>query len=277
MPEAAWSALWGAVGGGITWYCSDLIGAPLLGFLALRDRVRSFSCVVICRDCKGIIDGKVRAFISGHYALVREAIASTYPAIFADFNLRIAAPAGFDRPNSARKRQWKTKSGKATFIAPSCLSEDPDLPEHRDGVLTLITVRSNDHSTRRSMAMRTVCAASTERDRLHLRRFGLTDGDIIDLVGEAGDGVERLVCGLRAARCDIPSGSCAGHYPECKPLLPLWHHAARKPRPRCEINSSADSKTPDGNSEIESRRSQSERLALKLKTTSASGTKRTNH
>jgi hypothetical protein len=50
-----------------------------------------------------------------------------------------------------------------------------------------------------------------------------------------------------------------------------------KPRPRCEINSSADSKTPDGNSEIESRRSQSERLALKLKTTSASGTKRTNH
>ena len=60
-----------------------------------------------------------------------------------------------------------------------------------------------------------------------LRRFGLTDGDIIDLIGEAGDGVERLVCGLRATRYDIPCGSCAGYYPECNPLLPLWHHAAR--------------------------------------------------
>src|SRR6476660_3653679 len=34
------------------------------------------------------------------------------------------------------------------------------------------------------------------------------------------------------------------------PLLPLWHQRRAKPRPRCEINSSADSKTPDGSSKI---------------------------
>src|SRR5262249_32916848 len=49
-----------------------------------------------------------------------------------------------DRPLPARQRKWNTKSGKANFIAPPCLSEDPDLPQRRDGVLTLITVRSND-------------------------------------------------------------------------------------------------------------------------------------
>ena len=99
-----------------------------------------------------------------------------------------------------------------------------------------------------------------------LRRFGLTDGDIIDLVGEAGDGVERVVCGLRATRYDIPSGSCAAI--TLNPLLPLWHQRRAKPRPRCEINSSADSKTPDGSSKIGSRRI-SEGLALKLNTRSA--------
>ena len=170
---------------------------------------------------------------SRDYALVRDAIAATYPAIFANFNSRVAEPAGFDRPNSARERQWKTKTGKATFIAPTCLSEDPDLPQRREDVLTLITVRSNDqfnttvygyedrlrgiNGTRQVVLMH-------EAD---LRKFGLIDGDIVDLVGEAGDGIERLVCGLRATRYDIPRGSCAGYYPECNPLLPLWHHAAR--------------------------------------------------
>jgi hypothetical protein len=34
----------------------------------------------------------------GNYALVRDAIAETHPAIFKDFNERIKNPAGFDRP-----------------------------------------------------------------------------------------------------------------------------------------------------------------------------------
>ena len=74
-----------------------------------------------------------------------DAIAETYPKIFANFNSRILeSPKGFDRPNPARQRVWTTKTGKANFIAPSCLSEDPDLPRQTDEVLILITVRSND-------------------------------------------------------------------------------------------------------------------------------------
>lgn len=168
------------------------------------------------------------------YALVRDAIAATYPEIFADFNTRIAAARkGFDRPIPARQRKWKTKSGKANFIAPPCLSEDPDLPQRRDGVLTLITVRSNDqfnttvygyedrlrgiYGTREVVLMH-------EAD---MRSLGIADGEVVDLVGDAGDGVERQVLGFRATRYDVPRGSCAGYYPECNPLLPLWHHALR--------------------------------------------------
>jgi anaerobic selenocysteine-containing dehydrogenase len=171
---------------------------------------------------------------SANYALVRDAIAATYPDIFADFNIRIqSTPKGFDRPIAARQRKWKTKSGKANFIAPSCLSEDPDLPPRRNGVLTLITVRSNDqfnttvygyedrlrgiYGTREVVLMH-------ESD---MRSLDIADGEIVDIVGDAGDGVERSVCGFRATRYNVPHGSCVGYYPECNPLLPLWHHAAR--------------------------------------------------
>jgi molybdopterin-dependent oxidoreductase alpha subunit len=170
---------------------------------------------------------------SDNYALVRDAIAATYPEIFTNFNARIMAPKGFDRPIPARERKWKTKSGKANFIAPSCLSEDPDLPRRRDGVLTLITVRSNDqfnttvydyddrlrgiYGTREVVLMH-------EAD---MQSRGIEDGEIVDIVGDAGDSVERSVCGFRATRYDVPSGSCVGYYPECNPLLPLWHHALR--------------------------------------------------
>jgi hypothetical protein len=37
--------------------------------------------------------------------------------------------------------------------------------------------------------------------------------------------------GFRAARYDVPPGSCAGYHPECNPLLYLWHHAARSQVP----------------------------------------------
>ena len=39
------------------------------------------------------------------------------------------------------------------------------------------------------------------------------------------DGVSRTVSGLRVVSYNIPEGCAAGYYPECNPLIPLWHHA----------------------------------------------------
>jgi molybdopterin-dependent oxidoreductase alpha subunit len=170
---------------------------------------------------------------SNDYALVRDAIAATYAKIFGGFNVRIAEPRGFDRPNPARERIWSTKTGKANFVAPNCLSEDPDLPRRGKDVLTLITVRSNDqfNTTIYGYEDRLRGIYGTRKVVLmhddDMRRLNISDGEIVDLVGEAGDGIERLVRGLRATRYDVPPGSCAGYYPECNPLLPLWHHAER--------------------------------------------------
>jgi len=168
---------------------------------------------------------------SGDYTLVRDAIAVSYPAIFSNFNERINDEKGFDRPLPARERKWLTPNGKANFISPRSLSEDPDLPLVREGVMTLITVRSNDqfnttvygyndrlrgiHGTRMVVLM--------NKDDIAQRQ--LTEGDEVDLLGAAGDNVPRIVRGLRVVPYNVPRGCCVGYYPECNPLLPLWHHA----------------------------------------------------
>ena len=53
------------------------------------------------------------------YSKIRDAIAATYPDIFHDFNARMWKPGGFPPPDRARKREWKTKTGKANFITPT--------------------------------------------------------------------------------------------------------------------------------------------------------------
>jgi anaerobic selenocysteine-containing dehydrogenase len=165
------------------------------------------------------------------YSRVRDAIATTYPKIFADFNERIMDPAGFDRPLPARERKWATKTGKANFIAPSSLSEDPDLPRCRAGIFTLITVRSNDqfnttvygYDDRLRGIRGTRSVVLMNRD--DMTELSIRDGEEVDLHGDAGDQATRIVTGMRATTYDIPRGSCAGYFPECNPLLPLWHHA----------------------------------------------------
>jgi molybdopterin-dependent oxidoreductase alpha subunit len=169
-----------------------------------------------------------------NYDLVRDAIAETYPKIFADFNARILASSkGFDRPNPARQRVWNTKSGKANFVAPNCLSEDPDLPRRSDDVLILVTLRSNDQFNttvygyddrlRGIRGTRDVILMNAS----DMMRLEIADGEMVDLIGKSGDGVQRAVRGFRVVRYDVPPGSCAAYYPECNPLLPLWHHAER--------------------------------------------------
>jgi hypothetical protein len=39
------------------------------------------------------------------------------------------------------------------------------------------------------------------------------------------DGIERKVEGLHVMEYGVPEGCVAGYYPECNPLIPLWHYA----------------------------------------------------
>lgn len=165
------------------------------------------------------------------YARVRAAIATTYPKIFHDFETRFVLPGGFPKPNAARERDWKTPTGKANFIVPGALVADPDAPGHPPQTLRLMTMRSDDqfNTTIYSLDDRFRDVSGT-RDVLFMNeadiaRHGLQAGQRIDVRTAADDGVVREVRGLTVRAYDIPEGCVAGYYPECNPLVPLWHHA----------------------------------------------------
>jgi len=165
------------------------------------------------------------------YSLVRDEIATTYPEIFHDFNQRMWQPGGFHRPLPACERVWKTKSGKAEFMTPGSLGEDPDMPDETPDGLRLMTLRSDSqfNTTIYSMDDRfrgvkdsrmVILMSMADIEKHHLK-----EGDEITLQTIAEDGIDRRLPGLKVKAYEIPEGCIGGYYPECNVLLPLWHYA----------------------------------------------------
>jgi molybdopterin-dependent oxidoreductase alpha subunit len=169
------------------------------------------------------------------YGLIRDLIEQTYPDQFKDYNARMFDAGGFYRGNPARERQWNTETGKARFTTPSVLSAVGvgDAP----GRYHLITMRSNDqfnttiygHSDRLrglegSRAIVLMNPADMARDGLHA-------GQVVSLVGDAGDAASRAVGGLTVTPFNLPSGCVGGYYPEMNPLMPLWYHDVESKTP----------------------------------------------
>ena len=170
------------------------------------------------------------------YSSIRAAISKTWPEIFHDFNARMFTPGGFHRPLGARHRQWKTETGKANFVVPSALDADPDMQREQGNTLRLMTIRSNDqfnttiygfedrfrgvHGTREVLLMAPA----------DIEHHGLQPGDLVTVSTVADDFV-REVPNLRVTPYEIPPGCAAAYYPECNPLVPLWHHAAQSQVP----------------------------------------------
>ncbi len=171
------------------------------------------------------------------YARVRDAIEQTYPDDFRDFNARMWQPGGFPRPIGARERKWKTKTGKANFIVPKSLEETLGIADAEHDVLTLITVRSNDqfNTTVYGYHDRFRGIKGTRRvilmNRNDMVRLGLEEGEMVSLRTAVDDGILREVTEMRVTPYNIPEGCCASYYPECNPLIPLWHHAERSKVP----------------------------------------------
>jgi molybdopterin-dependent oxidoreductase alpha subunit len=165
----------------------------------------------------------------GDYGLVRDAIEAVYPEMFAEFNRRLWTRGGFWKGNPANHRQWKTDSGRAEFNVPRALNACgfADAP----GRFRLVTLRSNDqfnttvygyHDRFRGIKGTRDVLLMNATD---MGRLGVREGDLLTLVGDAGDNADKKISGLRATVYNIPEGCVASYYPECNPLIPIAHHA----------------------------------------------------
>ena len=194
------------------------------------------------RSEHAIIAGIARAMFPGDdrvpweawladYSRIRDAIAVSYPEIFHDFNDRMWQPGGFHRPIAARERIWQTANGKANFITPTSLDENPDMPEHGAEILRLMTIRSNDQFNTtiygyddrfRGIRGTRMVVLMNKADMV---AQNLREGERVTVETVAHDGVTRQVRDLRVTGYDIPRGCAAAYYPECNPLVPVWHYA----------------------------------------------------
>ncbi|WP_156462782.1 FdhF/YdeP family oxidoreductase [Rhizobium sp. Leaf262] len=172
----------------------------------------------------------------GDYALVRDAIAATYPEPFHDFNGRLDIPGGFPRPVAARHRQWETEMQKANFKLPKSLCSSFAASEDR-AILRLITLRSNDQFNTtvygyddrlRGIHKSRMVLMMNADDRI---RFGINKNGLARITTAVDDGVVRTMTNFEVIDYDIPSGSCAAYYPECNALIPLWQYAEESKTP----------------------------------------------
>ena len=165
------------------------------------------------------------------YSRIRDAIERTYPEMFKDFNKRMWQPGGFHRPLAACHREWKTKTGKANFITPQNLTANIDIDPSRSDIFQLTTFRSqgqfnttvySDRDRFRGVHGTRMVLFMNQNDIIRLE---LREGEIVSLKTAIGEDAARRVDGFIVHAYDIPEGCLGGYYPECNPLIPVWHHA----------------------------------------------------
>jgi molybdopterin-dependent oxidoreductase alpha subunit len=156
------------------------------------------------------------------YNVIRAHIAKVVPG-FEDYSRRASEPGGFVLPRPPHdSRTFKTSTGKARFTANEMTWVT--VPERH---LLLQTLRSHDQFNTTVYALddryrgiyggrRVVLVNSKD-----LADLGFADGDMVDLVSIAPNGVERRAPGFRTVAYSTPRGCAAAYYPETNVLVPL--------------------------------------------------------
>jgi molybdopterin-dependent oxidoreductase alpha subunit len=159
--------------------------------------------------------------MSNDYRLIREHISHVVPG-FQDYETRVAVPGGFMLPRPPRdSRTFPTASGLARFTV-----NPPDTVIVPDGHLLLQTVRSHDQFNTTVYGMDDRYRGIKDGRRVvfvnvdDLRDYGLSAGDLVDLVSVWSDG-ERRAAGFRTVEYPTPRGCAATYFPEANVLVPL--------------------------------------------------------
>ena len=96
-----------------------------------------------------------------------------------------------------------------------------------DGHLLLQTVRSHDQYNTTIYGLDDRYRGISDGRRVvfvhpdDLAALGRTDGEVVDVVSQAADGVERRAARFRLVAYPVARGTCAAYFPEANVLVPL--------------------------------------------------------
>ena len=167
---------------------------------------------------------------AGNYSLIRDAISHVIPG-FENFNARMASEKFFYLPNAAKKRVFKTSSGKAKLtVCP--------IPKHdlKAGELLLTTIRSHDQFNSTIYGLndryrgvfdgrRALFLNPADMEALNLRA-----GQIVDIYSHF-EGEVRKAPRFAIVPYAIARRSAAAYYPETNVLIPIRSVAAKSNQP----------------------------------------------
>jgi anaerobic selenocysteine-containing dehydrogenase len=164
------------------------------------------------------------------YDLIRTHISNVVPG-FNDYNNRIRSNGGFQLPNSAREREFRTADKKAAFTVHR-------LPKHdlAPDQFLMMTIRSHDqfNTTIYSANDRYRGISGGRRvvlmNRKDIRRAGLSNGQTVDLISHF-EGEERVAHNFAVVGYDIPERCVATYFPEANVLVPIRSVAEKSNTP----------------------------------------------
>ena len=168
--------------------------------------------------------------LTANYDHIRDHIEHVVPG-FENYNQRVRRPGGFYLPNPIRKREFKTKDGRAHFTV-------HDLPRHdlKAGQFLMMTMRSHDQFNTTIYGLddryrgirngRRVVFLNPEDISL----AGLKDGQAVDLFSHF-EGEERIARHFTIVPYSIPRRCAATYFPEANVLVPVRHFADKSHTP----------------------------------------------
>ncbi|MFF3337079.1 FdhF/YdeP family oxidoreductase [Streptomyces sp. NPDC002888] len=179
---------------------------------------------IICRMARAVLGGERVPWtdLEADYDLIRDRIERVIPG-FEDFNARVRKPGGFALPHPPRdERRFPTRTGLANFtVNPLEVLRVPQ------GRLLLQTIRSHDQYNTTIYGLDDRYRGVHQGRRVlfvhpdDLAEHGLAEGELVDIVSEFSDGVDRRAPAFRAVAYPTPRGCCAAYFPETNVLVPL--------------------------------------------------------
>jgi molybdopterin-dependent oxidoreductase alpha subunit len=196
------------------------------------DQLLSESAIV-ARLGKAVLAGRSSVdwdALVANYDRIRDHIERVVPG-FENYNARVRQPGGFYLPNPIRRREFKTRDGRAHFTV-------HPLPriELLPGQFLMMTMRSHDQFNTTIYGLddryrgirngRRVIFLNPEDMRL--AKF--TEGQLVDLVSHF-EGEDRVARDFRIVPYKIPRRCAAAYFPEANVLVPVRHFADKSNTP----------------------------------------------
>jgi molybdopterin-dependent oxidoreductase alpha subunit len=180
---------------------------------------------IICRLAEATLGDRHSipwSSFAADYRLIRDRISRVVPG-FDDFETKVARPGGFLLPHPPRdERRFPTDTGKANFTANKL-----DVLRLPPGRLILQTIRSHDQFNTTIYGLNDRYRGVHNGRRVVMvnpddaSKLGLDDGDLVDLVSEWSDNVDRRARGFRLITYPIARQCAAAYFPETNVLVPL--------------------------------------------------------